>query len=426
MPSNFSASPLSSLPPAAEQPLAGAAAIAAIRADRLRLPRLLRRLHRIQTAIADRGEPIAASTPLREAGRDLALLAGFAATAAGAATFATAGGMAAPFLAGVAAYASLGVTGRLRRIVVGHVHEAGHGTATSLYIQAGLPKAKARAITEAILDIGTSLTLTQNGQTYRRLHRAHHEEKMLGTAGDPDGADLKRWGFWVGLPQKAFMPKLLRTLASPVWHSRFLAARLASNFVDARPARRLMGAVSLVALAGLGFVLPPAAYLAAIVLPWTVLYQAAALLQVLTEHRYGYAEGARTLADYAQRTWERVPYEPMPAPGLKGAARVRAWARWTLRLAFIHLPTRLAVLDSTMIAHSYHHTAWPAGQPFDDWWATSERMIAARDENRLPPEAAADVVFGIDAALKLQRAHMSTLSGACRRAGCPLYKACRP
>ncbi len=140
----------------------------------------------------------------------------------------------------------------------------------------------------------------------------------------------------------------------------------------------------------------------AIGLPWTVGYHVAALLQVATEHPYGFTEGADDLAAHALRNWERVPMEPFPARPRRGGVAVGAWIGWTLRLVLVHVPSRLAVLDGSMIAHGWHHLAWPVGAPFHDWWETPRRMLIARRLGTQPHEAATPVVAGLLGALVRQ------------------------
>ncbi len=371
-------------------------------ADRARLPAPLAVLHAVQTGLPDPRDPVPATTPLRVLARDIGLLAGFmtfTGLTAALADVTSIGGLA----AGIASlYGAMGVTGQLRRLVVGHTHEASHWVVSGFYKANGTPPRLARRWNELVLDIGSALTLTRNGRDYRRAHKRHHDEMHLGTIRDPDGMDLYAWGLWPGKGFGSFGLTVAGTALDPVWHLGMIASRLSSNLLTGTSSRRLKGAAALGALAASALVLPFPVWLMAIGLPWTVGYNVAALLQVLTEHPYGFSTGAETLAEHAERTWERVPIDPMPEPGLTGVKAIRAWAVWVARLAFLHVPSRLAVLDGSMIAHGFHHLAWPSGLAFNDWWETARRLLKARHEGTLPAEAASPVVWGLPEALRRQ------------------------
>ena len=374
-------------------------------ADRARLPRPLAKLHELQSGLPDPREAAPARTPLGVLRRDLAALAGFTTLAGLGAVAAVA---APPLLtvpvAVVTAYAALGVVGRLRRLVVGHTHEAGHGMVAAFYRETGLPDQAAERLNQTVLDAGSLLTLTRNGEDYRRAHEAHHDEDKLGTRRDPDGADLDGWGLWPDRSRWPLGVELIATALDPVWHVGFLLSRLRSNFVEGGRSRRVKAAAVLALLVGASQVLPFAAWMSAIALPWTVGYHWAALLQVVTEHPYGFEEGAKTLREHAARNWERVPMEPFPDRDPRGRVPWGAWIGWAARLAFVHVPSRLAVLDGTMIAHGWHHLAWPVGAPFHDWWETPRRMLVARHEGTLPRDAETPVVAGLLGALRRQAA----------------------
>lgn len=372
--------------------------------DRARLPRPLAWLHEQLTGLPDPRRPARPTTPLKVLAADIAWLAGFSGLAAIGAAVAQADLLSAHGLlaATVSGYASLAVVGRLRRLVVGHAHEAAHGVIAAFYRQQGVPKARARALNEWVLDIGTALTLTRNGLDYRRGHTAHHEEDKLGTLRDPDGMDLHSWSLWRGLGIRSLPLELLLTALDPFWHAGMIWARLKSNFATGRRSRRLMALPPLLLVASSAAVLPLPVWLMAIGLPWTVGYNIAALLQVVTEHPYAQSGPASDHVAHAARNWDRVPVDPLPAARLTGVAKVRAWTVFTARLLAFHLPARLAVLDGSMIGHAWHHMAWPTGHRFFDWWETPRRELEARRAGTLPREAATRVLFGLGEAIALQ------------------------
>jgi len=383
--------------------------IARVLDDRARLPKVLRPLHRILTGVPDPSAPVPKGSPLGAFARDIGLLAGFSGAAAIGGDLLASGSFIALIGGPLAVAGSLGTVGRLRRLVVGHNHEAGHGSAKRFYMnEAGWTKKSARYVNEAIINLSTSLTFTTNGQDYRREHYRHHAIPMLGTLRDPDGAQLEAWGFWGGMGRGEFRRHLLRTIFSPAWHARFLLARFRSNLLKGRPCRRALGLASLLALGASATVLPLPAWIAAVLIPWTWGYHTASLLQVLTRHNYPHREGARALADYVDRTWERIPWSPMPDAFRLDRGSFKAWAGWTATLLLAHVPARLTVLDSSMIWHGWHHAAWPAGVPFDDWWNIGYRAIAARRDGAIPEVAASRVLWGLPEALRRQASRMES------------------
>jgi hypothetical protein len=230
----------------------------------------------------------------------------------------------------------------------------------------------------------------------------------LGTLQDPDGAMLAKWGFWGNMRRGEFKRHLLRTVFSPRWHAEFLLERMRSNLLKGKPYRRAAGLASLVALVSAALIVPLPVWIAAILIPWTWGYQTAALLQVLTRHNYPHAAGARSLREYTARTWERIPWTPLPDAGLTGMSFVRRWSAWTAELILVHVPSRLAVLDSSMIWHSFHHTAYLSGVPFDDWWNTGYRATAARRDRTMTSEGAGEVICGLPEAFRRQAARMES------------------
>jgi hypothetical protein len=333
--------------------------------------------------------------------RDLGWLAAAMGTAGASAALLPAAGAAAPIFALTMVAGQLMIVGRLRRLVVGHTHEATHGVVTKFYRGKGLSKREARRRAEAMLDIGSALTLTLNGQDYRRKHGPHHTRR-LGTLRDPDGAMLAKWGFWPGALKHGLYTTLALRLIDPRWHLAFLRDRLASNLLRGRLYRRAAGLAALAGLIAPLAVMPFPVWLAMIGLPWTIGYQTAAVLQSLTEHPYGFDHLAEDAQALSARSWQRYPYRPMPEPGLRGLTRLRAWAGWGVAIAG-HAVARMAIYDDTMVNHGFHHDAWPEDAAFLDYWNTDHRHAAWR---RAHPEREEHAVWGLPGALRRQKAMM--------------------
>lgn len=373
--------------------------ISVVLKDRERLPEFLRPLHRLQTAVPEPGSKIRKTTPLRIFAADGGLMVAFLALAGLGAALASKGFAGALVGLPLAAFAIMAAVGRMRRLVVSHVHEASHGIVAKFYRERGMSKRKAEMIAEAILDLGSALTLTLNGQDYRTTHALHHEFAHLGTLTDPDGETLHEWGIWPDRVDN--LPRaLLLTAVNPLWHLRFARDRIMSNVARGKLYRRALGAAMLAMVLGSALVLPFPVWLAAVFLPFGPGYQLATLAQLTTIHPYGYCEGAQTLEDYAERMWDRIPYRPMPARG----ATIGDWVQWAWAMSG-HGIARLTVLDDTMVPHGYHHLAWPIGRAFDDWWNTAQYWVDAYVAGVLPKGATERIVWGLPEAWKRQQAH---------------------
>ncbi|SMC76015.1 fatty acid desaturase [Rhizobium sp. RU36D] len=372
----------------------------AIYDDIARMPRAARAFAYELTGLPAPGSTVPAFRPFLALVRDIVWTGAFAGVAGVSAQMAAEGTF--PLITGgIAFYAALGVTGRLRRMSVGHVHEAGHDVVTRHLMKKGWSKTAAERATHVIQDVASIFSITRNGEDYAHDHDKHHDVKNLGTERDPDGADMKADGFWTGVfrTKRDFYTKLALTLFNPVWHIKKLGARLHSNLLRGSWPRRAAALAMLTVLVGSAFILPLPAWLAAIALPWTVMYNMASLLQVLTKHTYGHKGGAPKLQDQARRCHERIAYHLMP----KGAeATPLAWLAWVAQIAFIDVPARLAVLDRSMAGHGWHHLAWPADRKFDDWTNTIFRMMEYRCAPEAPAAAATPVLLGPETTLERQ------------------------
>gem|GEM_PF-759721 len=284
-------------------------------------------------------EPLMRWTPL---GRTIMTLCVLVVAVAAAGTAATAGG------AWWLAYppAALIVVGRLRWLYIVGGHFATHGTFVK--------------VRNALAgDIATSLTFTQPFATYEREHARFHHSKRLGTAQDPDSKFIAGLGFLPGTALRVLRRRLLFTVLSPAFHWQMLWSRLKANLTAGKAARRLAPfvlltlfstvAVRLDLLTGFAF---------GWLLPLTFGYNISALLQFMSEHRWfrlrQAGESPRT--HNAKLTFGRFLGDALPQEGGPSGAI------WLVRLLFLHLPARVAVLVGDLPQHDLHHL-----RPKGDW-----------------------------------------------------------
>jgi fatty acid desaturase len=253
--------------------------------------------------------------------------------------------------------------------------------------------------------ISTVLLIT-DFDTYHRDHvKNHHPIGKFARRGDPDLEFLIALGFLPGMSRNELWRHLAWTLVSPRFHFLFLRGRLYSNFVGASRPRRLAAIAFWLAVA-IALAMHPMWIIPFIVLwilPLTLGYHMSSILQFASEHLWLLpctGEGAREHAKALTRG--RFCGDALPDADLRGVARLRAWARWWLRLLTLHAVVRVAVLPGDLTHHDLHHLRptdfdWPNadavrfemlanGETLNETWG----LFAALDEvfvvlSSLPP-----------------------------------------
>jgi fatty acid desaturase len=252
------------------------------------------------------------------------------------------------------------VVSNTRIIQTGLVHEASHGMLLTNKI--------ANEIAGEALSL---LIWIQTLAQYRQDHGPHHQETAQES--DMDLSFLVQvGGLRPGLTMKEYWRHFWLTLFSPRFHGEFLLARLAANFVKAESVRKVASfgfAAVLFGLAAAGF---GRELVLAYLVPVTVLTQMSAWAGVLGLHQW-VPVGGNKAARVASLTSGRFIGESVPASELKGADAVFAWAGWTARMLFIHLPLRLAIVPGDLPSHDWHHF-----HPVSREWANA--AYARRDE----------------------------------------------
>lgn len=243
-------------------------------------------------------------------------------------------------------YLTLATVGRLRSAQVATAHYAIHNAV-----------ARKRAVNNLVATIALIIPVAQHPEAYKRDHlRLHHGRPTFATKDDPDASFLDTLGFQPGMTKAALWQQLWKTLVSPKFHYLFLKARLFSALVDSPWKHRSLVLLWLGALAAIGGVIGPWAFLITILLPLTFLYHISALLQFVTEHRWRSILGpASNDQEYADLCTGRFCGEMPPA---KSDDRVRdfmRWSGWAARMAFLHVPTRMAILVGDLPVHDAHH-----------------------------------------------------------------------
>ncbi len=261
------------------------------------------------------------------------------------------------------------------------------------------------------VELFTTLTLMDHQRHFAVQHNRFHH-RYTASFLDPDYQTLLSWGFCPGMSRAALWRRLAWVLVSPSVQGAFLAGRLRRNFGAGVPQLRRLAA-------GLALLLPLAlaastgawtGYMLAWLLPLTWGFQASSMLQMLGgEHLWGLG-GEAGKSRMAELTVGRFLGDSYPEG--RGVRSHLRRALWFLRLAFLHLPARLAVYVGHDLgpAHDLHHRelrsdwanapyerqakqeagspGWPV--PYTDFWGSLGAQIDRLFESlagRLPLSA---------------------------------------
>jgi hypothetical protein len=191
-------------------------------------------------------------------------------------------------------------------------------------------------------------------------HAAHHRITRLPE--DPDTRFLNEWGLYAGMRPDAIVRQLIKLALSPAYHIKSFAERIHSSFSGS--ANKTLLAVAY--MCALFYVLTVLHiwidWLVLWVFPLVFLFQVSMVINILTEHRWPSRDndGQRDLAAVC---FGRFCGEDVPSTdGLMFAQKLRLWAVWWVRVAFVYLPYRLFVLVGDEPQHDLHHR-----QPASDW-----------------------------------------------------------
>ncbi|WP_216210948.1 fatty acid desaturase [Amycolatopsis aidingensis] len=214
----------------------------------------------------------------------------------------------------------------------------------------------------------SALLLIQHYDTYSAEHVRDHHALHHMTLRDPTvQAFLLTLRLRPGMTRRQMWRMAMAKTFSPGFHARFFVARICSYCSAATRIERTVFLCSVLTLAALVSWLGLWTFvLVAWLPPGTVFFQMSNVLRLCVKHTFpaaGVTE--RRGRDYfAGLTNAIFLGEAAPAPGLAWPKRMRAWARWWLRMAFVHFPARYLVLTGDTVCHDFHHR-----YPMSNNWA---------------------------------------------------------
>lgn len=234
------------------------------------------------------------------------------------------------------------VVGSARKIQVTLAHQCAHYALTG-------NRLLDRWIGQAL----TTLIVVDHFDSYYHEHVEIHHTKKLASSVDPDCKFLLELGFRPGMSVASLWSLLRWTIVSPSFHWKFLKARLMANFVTAPLARRVGAGLFQLTVAGVvTYVGGWTGFVVGWVLPLTAPYHIAALLNFSSLHFWLRVPtpGANAKETICTLTAGRFVGEAVPETD-----SWLAWMKWSARMAFVHLPVRVAVLTGDLPVHDYHH-----------------------------------------------------------------------
>lgn len=223
------------------------------------------------------------------------------------------------------------------------------------------------------------ILMTQNYQEYKREHISDHHSSSHMTLADPTVQFiLVSMGAEAGMTRAQLWGRLWKTIISPRFHLNSLYARLTSHFRGSSWTHRMMMIGYLLGQLGLAVTMQSwLIFLVAWFFPVGILFNVSACVRLSSRHIFpkpGVRQSGRAvMASFTHGIFIGEAVPPANLPLLHG---LRAWIIWTLRMLFIHLPTRLFVLVGDGPCHDYHHR-YPRSRNWSNYiFARNNDLIA--------------------------------------------------
>jgi fatty acid desaturase len=215
------------------------------------------------------------------------------------------------------------------------------------------------ALDNVVGELLASLLVVQNLGRYRQEHVADHHAVHHMTLRDPTvQAFLITMDIQPGMTRRTMWNRVWARLLSPLFHLRFALARLQSFWSGSSRREKIAGGLlyggAIAGTAATGNLL---GLLVVWFVPLFPLFQVSNVLRLCVKHSFPAPDMAvrRGKAYFGALTSGVFIGEATPPAGLRPAAAVRQWARWGLRMAFVHAPVRFLVITGDTPVHDFHH-----------------------------------------------------------------------
>lgn len=217
------------------------------------------------------------------------------------------------------------------------------------------------------------LTLSGDFDTYCDGHRHQHHRigskscrlSLLQTNDETYHYLLEVVGFQLGAPVSESWQHLVKTLCSPIFHTKRLWSRLRATFLSPNQSHNLAALAIWLMLMFLIYIEHNSLFAIACLVTVTVLFECSSLVRQCVEHYWPTPDtGDRSRAELGAMTSAIILCESPPCL-VDEKSQLEywlSWACWWVRVFFYHLPSRLLILTGDSPVHDWHHRN-PAG----DW-----------------------------------------------------------
>jgi hypothetical protein len=211
---------------------------------------------------------------------------------------------------------------------------------------------RSRAANRIVAFCVSMVSFSSSSDSYRAEHIDSHHTPAMCTERDEEAAYLQL-GFRPGMPRKYYKRQLVHLIVSPLTYLLYARYRL---WDWQRWPRRIALWAYALTLAAIAYETHLViALVLAYVVPLFVVFNITGLLGTFSEHHWGCLLDRPYRERLVLLSQGRFLLDPAPSRTLPVARRVGAWAKWWGRLAFYHLPVRVAVLPGDSIHHDHHH-----------------------------------------------------------------------
>lgn len=209
-------------------------------------------------------------------------------------------------------------------------------------------------LNRVICEILSTIFIIQPYDSYKQFHVYEHHGKNFSTLDDKDLSAIYKLGFTPGKSIKEMYLNLFKVILNPFLHLTFFAGRIKSNFFHVPIYRLLMTTIWLISLTFLCFNKGLLFSIFVIIIPFVFVYQIASILHLITEHRWVIRNKNMPVREsHLNNCLSKFCGERCPER--LNFSNLHLWLIWSLKHIFLHLPTRMLIVQGSLVCHDWHH-----------------------------------------------------------------------
>lgn len=200
----------------------------------------------------------------------------------------------------------------------------------------------------------STVLLIQPYDSYKKFHVYEHHGKDFSTFMDKDLSAIYQLGFKPGKTKKQLYINLFLTLFNPKIHISYLTGRVKSNLINLPKYRLFMSIIWLSILGYVCFRNGLEFSILLVLIPYVILYQICSILHLVTEHVWLLRNlNEPVKISHYNNCLSRFCGETCPRDfSIKNWL---LWAKWIFNHLFFHLPTRMLIVQGSLVCHDWHH-----------------------------------------------------------------------